>query len=165
MQIPQITYDVFPKAALAGQLADTAIGTMTESRVAEAELSAGRFVVSGTSSGQVKLPASGAEVTNKLRGVALYRGVKEARGPIGGPYDPQFGPMDSVPVGRTCRVWVPVVAADIADDAVPYIVFSGGDAGCIRGTSDAAAQAAPSGVKVAIGAAVGGVALVELNLP
>ena len=165
MQIPQLSYSYAPPAAVAGQLATTSTGKETSTGLAEAACSAGLFLVGGTATYQVKKPALSGDVTGKLRGVACYVAVKEPVGPVGGPYLPNFKAGDAVPVLKKGQVWVPVAAADVADDAIPYVIFSGDDAGKIRGTTDASAVQPTAGVKVIQGAAAGCLALVDLNLP
>lgn len=166
MNIPQTSYEYAPAAAVAGQLASTGFDVSTTSGIAETAIGAGAFVASGTANGQVKIPAASGDVTGKIRGVARYQVAKEPVGPIGGPFLPNFKIGDAVPVLRRGPIWVPVAEADVADDAVPYVIFSGDNAGSIRGTANAdAVQPSNGAVRVLKGASAGGLALVELNLP
>lgn len=161
IQIPQTSYDLYPAAGYAGQIADLGAFTEKVSGLAQVALDAGLFLVKGTASNQVKLPTATGEVTNNLKGVAVYQSL---RMPTGGANRYAIG--DSLPVLRKGRIYVPVISVAVTDDMVPYIVHTGGDAGKIRGDNAASnATAAPSGVKVIIGAAAGGLAVVEINLP
>lgn len=159
LQIPQLSYANLPPVGYAGQLADLMWGAHRDSQATEVDLDAGLFVVLGASYGLCKLPTATGQVTNNLQGVALYEAIKE-------PYltTARFKAKDMISVLRKGRVWVVVGAVAVTDDSIPYIVHTGADAGKVRGTTDAGATLAPSGVKVLQGAAAGGICKLEVNL-
>lgn len=158
LQIPQTSYTNEAPTGYAGQLADLS-PSHTDSMAADVALDCGLFVVLGAAYGRCKLPTATGQVTNNLQGISRYVAMAEPR-----TAGARFKIGDMVPVGRKGRYLVPVVSATVADDAIPYIIHTGADAGTIRGTTDASATIAPSGVKVLRGAAAGGLALVEVNL-
>lgn len=162
----QTSVSLFPDEALPGMYADLTIGgsSQIESYSAEGNIGFGYGVVGGTTetelSRQCKVPASGAEVTNKFQGFALRATMQEPR--IG----TDIKAKDSVSVVRKGKLWVPYEGTPVQDGAVYLVNGSGaGTPGKIRHDANGgAATLLPRCVVRKINAALS-LAQVEINLP
>lgn len=75
---------------------------------------------------------------------------------------PDYAQNEMVTIVRQGRMWVPVPAAVTTTEATLSWIVTGGNAGKLTATNNAAALA--RGIRVLKGAGIGGLALVEINL-
>jgi hypothetical protein len=160
----QTTYSLEPAVAVAGLIADTGFRDV-QSRILEQAAGAapGRLMVKGTGQDQVKLPTAAGDVTNDAIGFLVWNTMMEPNG-FPTPGAAVWQDKDAVPVLGKGRIWVPVTGAATLDDGGVFVIHSGADAGTVRGTADASATVLGSS-KVLRSGLIGGVSLVEINLP
>jgi hypothetical protein len=159
----QSSYVFEPAVAVEGMIADSGVRDVLSRLLESATADAGHFVVKGTATDQAKLPGVATDVTNLLLGVLVFQPMQEATGTAN-----RFVATDAVAVMRRGRIWVKVAGTAIADGAVPFVFHSGADAGKVSGAAGAGPDATivPEGsVRCLKGAAPGGLALLDLNLP
>lgn len=135
-------------------------------RVAEVAIQAGVFVCQGTGDGQCKLPAASGDVAKGL-GIAPAFPTNDSRFPAGGSPGVTYQIGDKVEA-VTGQVWVIVeeAVAPMDDVFIRYADGSGGtQKGAFRSSADTSTAAALTGARYLTTAAIGGLALVEINLP
>jgi len=146
-----------------GMIADTRNRTV-ETRVVEADLPAGRFVVKGTVDKGAILPSATGNITNgDLLGVTVFDSSKEY---VSATHE--YEQYDTVPVLRKGTVWMMAEDACTEGDAV-FVRFTAGageECGRVRSDADTAdAVAAPSCVFRSSTTSTDELILVEVNLP
>lgn len=159
----QTTYNLNPAVAVPGELADTGF-TDKLSRLLTVAASAGLAVVfkAGDKDSQVRPPDATGQVTGpNLSGVVIYDpAAVNAPNAIG----------DSVSVLKRGRIWVSVEEA-VTPASPVFIRFAAGTfptLGAFRASADTStAVAVPNGAMkfITTQATIGGLVLVEVNLP
>ena len=157
----QTTYDNVPPIAMVGMLADSSPARECVTRNCEdtAGLQPGLLVREGSRQPFCRAFAATGNIPF-LAGCTQY----DASAAPGAPHIPQYTPTAIL---RKGRIWVsPEGVVTDNMDAV-YVVHSGANAGRIRADANtAAATLIPFGrVKVIIGAAADGLAMIEINIP
>lgn len=175
MSAVQTSYNINPVAAYPGMVANNMLGKYAETRFAAAQVNFGTFVVQRAAPAdgvdQGANPAATADVTARLRGVAVHD--ETTRNGYG--YELNR-PMKLL---RKGFIWV-VADGAIAQDTVPFIRFAAGTGtqlGAVRADADTATAVQPASYpnQVIVRSAVQPVyigngvtqlcCLVELNLP
>ena len=154
--MPQTSYTTNPVAALEG-MREPNFGDVLLSRNLQdaAGVGFGRLIAqhATVANGAAALAASGDIV--KALGFTVRTQLKTTR-------TPAYAQYDEVAMLRRGRIWLTVID-DTASMVVPYVVYSGANAGLIQTASAGATQI--EGIKVLVGALAGNLALVEVNLP
>jgi hypothetical protein len=147
----QLSYPVNPSAAFEGMLADNGDHDAL-SKIAEGStLAFGRGCQLGTSEDQVKKLDGN---TNKFAGVVVHKHVE-----LGLVSDKM-----SISVLRKGRIWVKVDETIAQGDPV-FVRTDAGNEGLFRKTTVAGAIDLSSKATIVVGAAAGGLAILDLNLP
>ena len=160
----QTTFVYDKVAGYPGCVAD-AVDTVRESKAAAAAVNFGTFVCRRASpvdgDDQCANPAATADVTARGRGIALRDETRK--------HTTGYETNDQVSFLRRGRVWVTVEEAVLQDDAV-FVRFASGaggtQLGAFRKSADTAtAVALPGAIYKTAQATIGGLAMVEINLP
>jgi hypothetical protein len=158
----QLVYNTNPANAFAGLKADTAQFSDILSKSCNADIPFGRLVVRATADDICKLPAAATDITaRKYFGVALADSSKEPAIPAAAAYEEG----QTVSALRRGRVWVKVEQAVVMGENAFVRYAAGGDGlGAFGNTAGTSERAALPGAYYLTGAAIGGLALLDLNL-
>lgn len=147
-------------------LREAADSDVVVSYVAQAALDAGQGVVQGTADNQCTLPAAAGDVTGLPNlGIASYDPSKPNNWPAGVANAYPIGQV--VNVLRKGRVWVYVEEA-VTPASTPYERHTTGSftkIGRFRASNDTNTAAAFPRARFVTSAGIGGLALLEINLP
>lgn len=168
----QTVFNVNHSAAVAGALFGRVSEGGRESRLAAAVIPFGTFVVQRASPAdgpdQCANPAASADVTARLRGIALYNDTARGSGNgANGGYGYEVN--QGVTYLRRGLVWVRCESA-IAQDVDPFVRFATGTGtvlGAVYNTADTATavQTGLSGIRTRSALSAAGLVLIEINLP
>lgn len=157
-QMPQTSVDLFCDAAAAGMIADMT-NTEIESYSAQVGVDFGSALVKGSTTDQVKLPTTAADVSDHFRGFAKRDVMRE-------PGATDYRATDTVPVVRKGKIWVSYEGTPVEDGVVFIVNGSGaGTAGKIRHDANGGAATQLSGAIVRRIDTTLGLAQIQVNLP
>lgn len=156
---PQTSVQYFPDPGLNGQITDTGFHDITTG-IGDTDLDVGLAVVLGANGTRsIKLPGASTDVQNTIKGWTCYTPMIEPR-------NPRFAQGDAVNVIRVGRVWV-VCQGTTVDEGPVYVIYSGANAGQVRGDAGSGGNAAVqvTRAKIIQGASAGNLAQLSVNLP
>ncbi len=155
---PQLSVTYFPSSAYAGMPADGGFRDVTTG-IADTDMDHGLAVCLGANGDQsIKLPGASGDLSS-LKGFTLRRVMAEPRSPA-------FAAHDALDVMRVGRLWV-AVQGDVVSEGPVYIIYSGTNAGLVRGDAGSGGNAAVlvTRCKVLEGATAGNLAKIAISLP
>lgn len=161
----QLDYSQNPAVGYPGMMADTGYKHVVSRVNPDVLIPFGRFVVKHGDDRRVKLPTTTGEVTDNGEGIAIQDWSSEQ---IDNGLEAGYPLKSAVSVMRQGRCWVKVEEAVAKGDPV-FVRFAAGAGGTglggIRKSADTATAVAMPGLKFVTSAALGGLAIVEINLP
>lgn len=160
-QVPQTTVTYFPNIGLNGQLADTGHHDITTAVAESPGFDIGLAVAQGAGGyGYGRALSASTDITNGLViGWSLYKAMQE-------PAFPHWQPTFAADIVRKGRIYVYCQGATV-DNGPAFVIYSGANAGQLRGDAGAGPNAALQVPRVIVrqGAAAQGIALLDINLP
>lgn len=138
-------------------------------RMAAVAINNGLFCVQGSRDETAKLPTASTDITTGLlvMGVSRDSVSRDPNFPSGGTANTTYQIGDSVELVYRGQVWVTVEEAVAPGDDV-YVRYATGSfaqKGAFRSSADSTTAALLNGARYLTTAAIGGLALVDLNLP
>lgn len=156
---PQTRVDQFPNIGLNGTLADCGNHTISSVTVETGGFDVGVAVALGVGGyGFGKALAASGDVANVI-GWSMFKPMME-------PSVPRFLATNVADVVRKGRLWVLCQGATV-DLGPAFVIYSGASAGQLRGDASSGGTAALQVTRATVlqGAAAGGLALLDINMP
>ena len=151
----------YMEKGLAGQLADIGrADVVTRVNASGGNIPFGVFVTKGANEGEAVLPDASGEVTGLVGLGVVGRSHTQPEGE-------GYADQDPMPIIKKGRVWVPVEDAVTAETAAFVRFVAAGDEqlGGFRSDADGGDAVALPGAKFTSDAAVGELAMLDINLP
>lgn len=158
-QAPQMRVDYFPNPGLAGQLADTGFHDITTALAEAPGFDIGLAIAQGAGGyGFGKIPGASGDIANVI-GWSLYKPMQE-------PAFPRYQPTFAADILRKGRIWVLCQGATV-DNGPAFVIYAGANAGMLRGDAGSGGNAALQVTRATVrnGAAAGGLAILDVNMP
>lgn len=158
---PMSRVDYFPNPGLNGTVADSGHHDITTALAESPGFDIGLAIVLGAGGyGFGRLPSASTDISNGLViGFSLYKPMQE-------PAFPHWQPTFAADILRKGRIWV-VCQGAMVDQGPVFIIYSGANAGQVRGDAGSGGNAAVAFSRAVArqGAAAGGLVILDVNTP